>query len=204
MVWREMLGSMKEALEKQIGFLRELDRLKSVARRSILSHESRRENSAEHSWHVAMVAMTLVTYSDEPVDINRVVRMLLVHDIVEIDAGDTYIYDTAGNEGKMEREMQAADRLFGMLPPEQCVEFRALWDEFESKATPESRYANACDRLIPLLHNYWAKGHSWEENGVQSADVIRINSTIRDASASLWEYARTLIEDSLEKGYLRP
>lgn len=199
-----MLSGMKDTLEKQIGFLRELDRLKSVVRRSILSHESRRENSAEHSWHVAMVAMTLVEHSDEPVDLNRVIRMLLVHDIVEIDAGDTYIYDMAGNEGKKARELEAADRLFGMLPDPQRVEFRALWDEFESKATPESRFANACDRFIPLLHNYWAKGHSWEENGVQSADVIRINRAIGDASGTLWEYAHALIEESLEKGYLRP
>jgi putative hydrolases of HD superfamily len=189
-------------LQQQIDFLMELDKLKSILRRSILSHEPRRENSAEHSWHVVMVALLFAQYADEPVDLNRVVKLLLVHDIVEIDAGDVYIYDKNANVGKEERERQAATRLFGLLPPDQAAELLTYWEEFEAKATPEARFAGACDRIIPLLHNYYAKGHSWKEHGVELSDVYTINQVIADGSSSLWQAARHIIDTSVQLGYL--
>jgi len=181
----------------------EMDKLKSVYRRSILSHESRTENSAEHSWHVCLVALVLQEYAAPGLDSIKILKMLLVHDVVEIDAGDVYIYDEAGNEGKNEREMLAAERLFGLLPDEQALEFRQLWEEFERKETAEAKFAGACDRLIPLLHNYYAKGHSWKEHGIAETQVYAINSVIADGSPELWEYAKTLIQASVDKGYLK-
>ncbi|MCG8528428.1 MAG: HD domain-containing protein [Opitutales bacterium] len=197
------MNPIPERLERQVQFLIELDKLKSIYRQSYLSHEQRRENSGEHSWHVSIVALVLLEYADEKVDVLKVLKMLLIHDIVEIDAGDTYIYDPVGNEGKAEREIEAANRLFGMLPEEQAIEFRALWDEFEGKETAEAKFAGSCDRIIPLLHNYYAQGHSWKEHGIAKEQVYQINSVIEDGSASLWKFAKELIEESIKKGYLQ-
>jgi putative hydrolases of HD superfamily len=193
---------LPKRLAAQFRFLMELDKLKSVLRRSILSHENRVENSGEHSWHVVVVAMILEEHCDYPVDLFKVMKMLLVHDVVEIDAGDVYIYDTAGAEGKYEREQAAARRIFGLLPEDQASELLALWEEFEAKNTPDARFAGACDRLIPLLHNYCAQGHSWQEHGVAESQVIEINRVIGDASASLWDAAGRIIKESVARGYL--
>lgn len=193
---------MSDKLQQQIRFLMELDKLKSVLRRTLLSHEPRLENSGEHSWHVTLVAMIFAEYANVPIDLLRVLKMLLIHDIVEIDAGDVYIYDVQGNEGKVERERQAALRIFGLLPPEQAEALHGLWEEFEAKQTPEAKFAGACDRIIPLLHNFHAKGHSWQEHGIQKADVIAINQVIADGSTILWEAAREVIEESVRLGYL--
>jgi putative hydrolase of HD superfamily len=198
----DIKATIGERLQAQFTFLMELDKLKSVLRRSILSHEARRENSSEHSWHVAMMALTLIEYADQPVDPLRVLKMLLVHDVVEIDAGDVYIYDKQSNEGKVEREREAAKRIFGLLPEDQRAAFHDLWEEFEAKETAEAKFAGSCDRLIPLLHNFYAKGHSWKEHGVELASVWEINSVIQEGSKALWDAAREIIDASVKAGYL--
>lgn len=189
-------------LAQQIDFLIEMDRLKGVARRSPLANGSRVENSAEHSWHVALMALVLAGHAAEPVDTDRVVRMLLVHDIVEIDAGDTYAYDVSGNQDKVEREMQAAGRLFGLLPAEQAADFRALWDEFEARTTAEARFANALDRLMPLLHNYLNDGRVWREHEVTADQIRRRMAPVADGSAELGALVEAVLADSLDRGYL--
>jgi putative hydrolase of HD superfamily len=190
------------ALTDQIAFLSELDRLKGVLRASPVLGGARRENSAEHSWHVAMCALVLAPHAPAGVSVDRAVRMLLVHDIVEIDAGDAYIYDTAARAGKAQAEQQAADRLFGMLPDDQARRFRALWDEFEARQSPEARFARALDRLQPLLHNYVTEGKSWQEHNAQAADVYEMNRQIADCSPVLWDFALRIIRQSVQKGYL--
>ncbi len=150
-----------DRLAQQMAFIIEIDRLKTVLRRTLIADGSRHENSAEHSWHLALAAMVLAEHSDEPVALLRVLQMLLVHDIVEIDAGDTFYYDDAGRQDKAEREQRAADHLFGLLPDDQAAELHALWTEFEARQTAEARFANALDRLMPLIHNTLNDGHTW-------------------------------------------
>jgi putative hydrolase of HD superfamily len=187
---------------RQIEFLIEVDRLKNVLRRSYLMDESRRENSAEHSWHLAVAGLILAEHADEPIDVCRVLRMAVIHDLVEIDAGDTYIYDTAGAADKAVREREAAERIFGILPADQAAELRALWDEFEAVATPEARYAAALDRLIPLLHNFHTQGRSWQEHGIVAERVYARNAVIANGSEALWEFARSIIDEAVARGYL--
>lgn len=194
---------MNQRLLKQIGFIREIDRLKTILRRSYLLDKSRRENDAEHSWHISVAALLLSEYADEKVNILKVIKMLLIHDIVEIDAGDTFIYDDQGHEGKFEKEQEAARRLFGLLPDDQQKEFSELWMEFEEKLTPEAKYAAAIDRMAPLLHNYYTGGKAWQEHGITSDKVFAKNSMIQDGSDELWQFARFLIEDAVEKGFLK-
>jgi putative hydrolase of HD superfamily len=194
---------INNSLQKQIAFLVEVDKLKEVYRRSVLMDKSRHENDAEHSWHLAMMALILSDYANEKnISLLHVVKMLLIHDIVEIDAGDTFCYDEKGYEDKAEREQKAADRIFGMLPEEQANEIHALWREFEKRETPEARFAAALDRLQPLLHNYFTEGYSWKKNNVTSDKVLQRNTIIAEGSEELWQYAKTLIEDAVEKGYL--
>ncbi len=173
-----------------------------MLRRSYLIDGSRRENSAEHSWHLALLALTLAEHANEPVDVARVVQMVLLHDIVEIDAGDTFLYDQQGNSSKAEREQQAAARILGLLPAAQRDEFVALWREFEERQTAESRFANALDRFMPLLHNYHNQGRPWQAHGVTREHVITMTGHIVEGSTILWDYALTLINDAVEKGYL--
>lgn len=191
-----------DRLTQQIGFLIEIDRLKSVIRRTYLANGTRHENSAEHSWHLAMMAMVLSEHANEKVELLRVLKMLLIHDIVEIDAGDTFIYDKVGALDKEEREQKAAERIFGLLPEEQTRELRDLWDEFEAGDTPEARFAKSLDRLMPLLHNYEIKGGSWQEHGIKSHQVLALNAHIGDGSETLAQLAFSVIEDSVAKGYL--
>ncbi len=191
-----------ERLDRQIGFIFEADKLKSVLRRSYLLNENRHENSAEHSWHLSVMALILAEHANADVDMLRVLKMLLVHDIVEIDSGDTYIYDVAGNHTKAAREQEAARRIFGLLPDDQSAELQQLWQEFEARETPEARFAAALDRLMPLLHNYHTQGRSWREHGITKEQVWRLNRHIEDGSKSLWEYAEALIDDAAAKGYL--
>lgn len=199
-----MLARMPDAdrLARQLEFILEVDRLKSVLRRSLLVDGSRNENSAEHSWHIALMAVVLAEHADEVVDVARVVRMLLVHDVVEIDAGDTYVYDVEATSGKAEREGRAAERLFGLLPEDQAAEVRALWDEFERRATPEARFAHAIDRLQPLLHNFATQGRAWRHHGVTADRVESVNRHMAEGSERLWEHARRLIAEAVERGYL--
>ncbi len=190
-------------LGRQIGFILEIDKLKSVLRRTWLTDQSRRENSAEHSWHLALMTVLLREYAAEKdLDVLRVVKMVLIHDLVEIDAGDTLVYDTVGARDKRAREEKAADRLFRLLPPDQAAEIRGLWEEFEDRRTPEARYAAALDRLQPILHNYHTQGRAWKEHGVTSAMVIDRNQHIAEGSPSLWEFVQGLVRDAVAKGYL--
>ncbi len=191
-----------EKLEKQINFILELDKLKSIMRRSYLLNRERFEDSAEHSWHVSVLALTLAEHADDEIDLTHVLKMLLIHDVVEIDAGDTYFFDKKGNSDKTEREMKAAERIFGLLPPEQENDFRSAWEEYEEGDTKNARFANALDRFIPLLHNYYTQGKSWQEHKVRFEQVMTLKEPIEKGSKSLWEYAHSLILSAVEKGYL--
>ena len=192
-----------ERLEQQIAFLLEIDKLKSVLRRTYLLNDPRHENSAEHSWHLAVMAMLLAEHANAEVNLLHVLKMLLVHDVVEIDSGDTYIYDVAGNESKATREQEAAERIFGLLPDDQRDEMHRLWGEFEERTTPEARFAAALDRLMPMLHNYHTQGRAWLEHGITDAQVIDRNGHMAEGAAGLWEYAEAMIQDAVGQGYLR-
>ena len=196
------MDAQAERLHRQLTFVLELDRLKTILRRTYLLDESRHENSAEHSWHLAMMALVLAEHANTPVDPLRVLKMLLVHDVVEIDADDTYIYDTAGAQDKAAREQAAATRIFGLLPPDQEGELRALWEEFEARITPEARFAAALDRLMPILHNALTQGRSWREHGIQAAQVLERNAHIADGSEALWHYAHGVIAQAVSAGHL--
>jgi putative hydrolase of HD superfamily len=190
-------------LDQQINFILEIDKLKSILRQTpITGPERRRENTAEHSWHIAVIAGLFAEYAPSTVDISRVMRMLLIHDIVEIDAGDTFAYDTVGYSDKEERERRAADRLFGLLPADQAVELRGLWDEFEDFATPESRYANALDRLQPLLLNSRTGGGSWNSHRVTRAQVLTRMAPIQAGAPELWPVVLALVDDASARGWL--
>jgi len=191
-----------DRLTEQITFLLEIDKLKNVQRRTYLVEGNRRENSAEHSWHVAVMAMLLAEHAAQPVELKRVLQMLLVHDIVEVDAGDTYCYDPQGEQDKEKRERQAADRLFGLLPADQGRHFRELWEEFDARQTAESRFANACDRLLPMMHNYYSGGISWKEHSISSAQVYERNGCISEGSKEMWEIAAELIRKGVAEGLL--
>ncbi|HHF3023670.1 HD domain-containing protein [Vibrio diabolicus] len=193
-----------ERLEKQLALVIELDKLKSILRRTrIKSAEGRLENSGEHSWHVALMAILMEEHANAPVDICRVMKMLLIHDVVEIDAGDTFVYDTAASQEQAEKEIRAAERLFGMLPSDQEQELLALWHEFEAAQTDDAKYAKALDRLIPMLLNYHNNGQSWKEHGVSREQALTINKRIEFGSVTLWDKAKELIEEATEKGWLK-
>ena len=189
-------------LNKQVDFLVEIDKLKNIYRRSFLMDGEKNENSAEHSWHVAMMSILLIDYSEENTDQLHVLKMLLIHDIVEIDAGDTFCYDETAALDKESREKSAADRLFNILPPDQAAELRELWNEFEAGITPEAKFASALDRLMPILHNYFTEGKGWKLHGVRKHQVISRNRDIRKGSEVLWKYARSIIDESVKLGYL--
>ncbi len=193
-----------DRLEKQLALLIELDKLKSVLRRTrVKSAEGRLENSGEHSWHVALMAVLMEEHANAPVDICRVMKMLLIHDVVEIDAGDTFVYDTAASKEQAEKEIKAAERLFGMLPTDQGQELLALWQEFEAAQSDDAKYAKALDRLISMLLNYHNNGQSWKENSVTREQALTINKRIEFGSVTLWDKAKELIEKATEKGWLK-
>jgi putative hydrolase of HD superfamily len=193
-----------ERLADQVRFILEIDRLKCVFRQTVLLDRSRRENDAEHSWHLALMAVVLAEHAREPVDVGRVVRMVLVHDLVEIDAGDTFCYDEEGARDKAEREERAAERVFGLLPADQAGEFRALWDEFEAMETPEAKFAAALDRFQPLLHNAYTRGMAWRKHWVTADQVTARNAHIADGAPALWDLAQRLIRDAVAQGHLAP
>lgn len=193
-----------ERLEKQLALVIELDKLKSILRRTrVKSAEGRLENSGEHSWHVTLMAILMEEHANAPVDICRVMKMLLIHYVVEIDAGDTFVYDTAASQEQVEKEIRAAERLFGMLPSDQEQELLALWHEFEAAQTDDAKYAKALDRLIPMLLNYHNNGQSWKEHGVSREQALTINKRIEFGSVTLWDKAKELIEEATEKGWLK-
>lgn len=189
-------------LEQQIRFIVEIDKLKTIRRRTYVIDERRNENTAEHSWHIAVMAMILAEYANDKIDVNKVVRMALVHDIVEIDAGDTFMYDSVGALDKAEREQRAAERLFNLLPADQAVEMRALWEEFEARQTAEARFAAAMDRLTPQLQNFNTNGGSWKEHAISQERVLDRNRTMGEGSADLWEFTQRLLDRAVEKGIL--
>ena len=191
-----------ERLKKQIEFIFEVDKLKRILRQSILTDGKKRENDAEHSWHISLMAILLSEYSNEDIDVLRVIKMLLIHDIVEIDAGDTYCYDKEGHNDKREREEKAAKRIFGMLPKDQCDDMISLWEEFELMETAESKYAASLDRLQPLLLNYATNGKSWRDHDIESKQILERNAHIENGSKELWKFAKNMIYDCIEKGYL--
>ena len=193
-----------DELASRLAFVYELDRLKTVLRQSMLTDDSRQENSAEHSWHLAMTAMTLAPMADEPIDVSRAIKILLVHDIVEIDAGDVFIYDDEQRAAAEAAEQAAAERIFGLLPDDQAVEFRALWDEYEDRSTPEGRFAYACDRLQPLLLNVAIGGGSWRHHGVTADRVKAINGAIDDGLSQVWTVAERFIDQAVADGQLLP
>ena len=175
----------------------------SILPRWCASAEGRLENSGEHSWHVTLMAILMEEHANAPVDICRVMKMLLIHDVVEVDAGDTFVYDTAASQEQAEKEIRAAERLFGMLPSDQEQELLALWHEFEAAQTDDAKYAKALDRLIPMLLNYHNNGQSWKEHGVSREQVLTINKRIEFGSVTLWDKAKELIEEATEKGWLK-
>jgi putative hydrolase of HD superfamily len=189
-------------LEQQIRFIVEIDKLKTIRRRTYVIDENRSENTAEHSWHIAVMAMILAEYANEKIDVTKVVKMALVHDIVEIDAGDTFMYDTVGALDKAEREQRAAERIFNLLPADQAVEMRALWDEFEARQTAEARFAAAMDRLTPQLQNFNTNGGSWKDHAISRERVIDRNRTMGEGSADLWEFTQRLLDRAVERGIL--
>ncbi|HNR89457.1 MAG TPA: HD domain-containing protein [Spirochaetota bacterium] len=189
-----------DRLRAQIAFIVEIDKLKQVLRRNYLADGSRRENDAEHSWFFATAALVLREHAKEAIDIARVVSMALIHDIVEIDAGDTFIYDTAARADQHEREERAAARLFGLLPDDQARDLRALWDEFEAGKTPEARYARAIDRLSAVLLNHASGGKAWREHGVPASRLREVNGAIADGSPAIWEHVRGIIDDAVARG----
>ena len=190
-------------LDRQLAFLVEIDRLKQVYRQTLLMDGTRRENSAEHSWHIAVMAPLLAEYaSSEGLDMSRVVQMLLVHDLVEIDAGDTYCYDPQARQDQHAREVAAAGRLFSLLPGDQAGWAQGLWEEFEARQTPEASFAVALDRLQPLVHNFHTQGRQWQHHGVHSDQVRRRMRPMREGAPRLWAYAEALIDESVALGYL--
>jgi len=198
-----VLPEQKDRFRQQIEFILEVDKLKNVLRKTILMDRSRRENSAEHSWHIALSVLILSEYAkDSDVDLFQVMKILLVHDLIEIDAGDTYCYDDQGRKDQTRREKKAADRIFNLLPADQARTLRELWDEFEERKTPESRFANALDRLQPFLHNYFTEGQIWQENNIKSAQVKSRMHPVDDGAPVLWNYVSSLIDDGVKKGFL--
>lgn len=190
-------------LLKQIAFIKEIDKLKYIQRKTKLFNSDRHENDAEHSWHLAMMTIVLAEHSDKPIDVLKVVKMVLIHDIVEIDAGDVFIYDTLKNHTNTDEELLAAQRIFGLLPEEQAKEFIAIWQEFEDGKTDEAKFAKTMDRFEPLLQNTSNNGGTWTEFDVPYQKVYDKKITIKDGSATIWNYAENLINESVEKGILK-
>lgn len=192
-----------DRLKQQLSFLMEIDRQKEIIRQTYLASGSRKETDAEHAWHMAVMCLILSEYANEPIDVAKTVMMLLTHDLVEIDAGDTYAYDVQGNATKRERELKAADRIYGLLPKEQGTYLRELWDEFEAMETPEAKFANALDKIQPILLTEQAKGKSWLEHGVKESQIMGRNARTHEGSEELWSYVREIIQKSVDAGLIR-
>ncbi|WP_210493777.1 HD domain-containing protein [Patulibacter sp. SYSU D01012] len=191
-------------LRRQLEFVVEVDRMKAVLRASPVASVARRENDAEHSWHLALMVLVLAQHAAEPVDVGRTLELVVVHDLVEVYAGDTVIHDPAARVGQAERELAAADRLFALLPGGQGERLRAAWEEFEAHATPEARFARSMDRLQPILQNWVTGGGSWEDHDVTPADMRARTGIIADGAPGLWAAAEVLIDEAARRGLLRP
>lgn len=193
---------INERLLKDMEFIIELDKMKSILRQTSLINEDRREDDAQHSWHISMMAMILSEYSNEKVDVCKVIKMLLTHDLVEIFAGDTFCYDKAGNSDKREREVAAAEKIFGMLDEDKGKELRGLWDEFEEMETPEALFATSMDRLQPMLNNYHNDGGTWKKFDVAKSDIYKRINPVKKSSDDLWSFVEHMLEDAFEKGFI--
>lgn len=193
-----------ERLQQQFNFIKEIDKEKLIGRQTYLSDTSRKENDAEHAWHMAIMTILLSEYANEKIDVLKTITMLLIHDIVEIDAGDTYAYDQAGLETQREREEKAADRIFGMLPEDQAKKFRDLWEEFEAKSTPEAKFARAMDNIQPMMLNAVTDGKAWMEHGVYLNQILKRNEITPKGSEELWKYAyESFVEPNVQKGRIK-
>lgn len=190
-------------LKQQMEFIVEVDKVKNIVRQTWLADGGRKENDAEHSWHMALMAYLLKEYSTEEIDVAKVMLMTLIHDLVEIDAGDTYAYDDKGNATKRAREVAAADRIFGLLPPDQGTYFRQLWEEFESYESADAKFAHLLDNFQPLLLNDAAEGISWTEHEVKKSQVYKRNEHAEEASPEIWEQMKEIIEKHIALGNLR-
>lgn len=190
-------------LEQQIQFITEIDKVKNIFRQTYLADKNRKENDAEHSWHIALMAYLLQEYAEEPVDVGRVMLMVLIHDLVEIDAGDTYAYDLKGAETKWEREAAAADRIFHILPEDQGNHLRGLWEEFEEYKTADAKYAHLLDNFQPLLLNDASGGRSWAEHEVKKSQIYKRNEHIAETSAEIWECMQKIVEKHIDKGNVK-
>lgn len=201
---QDFIPSGNERLDKQLLFTAEIDQLTQIARRTVLIDKSRRENDAEHSWHIAVMAMLFSEYAKEPVDIGRVVQMCVVHDLIEIYAGDTFAYDEKGNMNKEEREKLAADKLFSLIPEEQGKMIRDLWEEFDRMDTPDSKFAACMDRLQPFYHNTLTDGHTWVEGNATRAAVEKRMAVIKEFMPEVYKWMDANMDAAIEKGWLRP
>lgn len=191
---------MDDRLKKQMEFILEADKLKKIGRQTYISDGTRKENDSEHSWHLALMAVLLAEHSNSELDILKVLTMVLIHDIVEIDAGDTYAYDIAANQSKRQREEAAADRIFNILPKDQAVWLRDVWEEFEACESIEAKFARALDNVQPIMLNDATDGKAWREHGVKKMQVMGRNKITPEGSDNLWEYVRQLIIDNVKKG----
>lgn len=192
-----------DRMKKQIEFLMEIDKVKNIFRQTYLADGVRKENDAEHSWHLAIAAFLLQEYAKEDVDVLKVIIMVLIHDLVEIDAGDTYAYDTEGAKTKRAREVAAADRIFGILPEDQGAYFRELWEEFEAYESADAKYAHLLDNFQPLLLNHESGGKSWEEHDVKKSQIYKRNEKIEETSPEVWEYMKRIVGEHMELGQIR-
>ncbi len=190
-------------LLKQVEFIKEIDKLKYIQRKTKLLNSDRPENDAEHSWHLAMMAIVLAAHSNQPIDLLKVIKMVLIHDVVEIDAGDTFIYDTQKNHTNTDKELLAAQRIFGILPEAQAQELILIWKEFEEGITAEAKFARSMDRFEPLLQNTSNNGGTWTEFNVPYQKVYDKKKVIKEGAEAIWDYAEGLIEDSVQKGILK-
>ncbi len=193
---------VNERLLRDMEFIVELDKMKTILRQTSLISQDRHEDDAQHSWHIAVMAMILDKYADEKIDTCKVIKMLLIHDLVELYAGDTFCYDKDANRDKEERELAAADKIFGMLSQDKAREMRALWDEFEEMETPEALFAASMDRLQPMLNNYHNQGGTWKKYDVPQADIYERISPVKKSSTSLWEFVEHMLEDAFDKGLI--
>jgi putative hydrolase of HD superfamily len=192
-----------DSLVRQVNFIKEIDKLKYIQRKTKLFNSDRTENDAEHSWHLAMMTIVLAEHADKPVDVLKVLKMVLIHDIVEIDAGDTFIYDTIKSHTNTDEELIAATRIFGLLPTDQAEEFISVWKEFEEGVTNEAKFARSMDRFEPLLQNTSNNGGTWTEFDVPYQKVYEKKKAIKEGSTTIWDYAENLINDSVAKGILK-
>lgn len=192
-----------ERLEQQLKFIVEIDKVKNIFRQTYLADGRRKENDAEHSWHIALMAYLLQEYAEEPVDVPKVMLMVLIHDLVEIDAGDTYAYDSEGAKTKREREVKAAERIFGILPEDQGAYLRELWDEFEEYETADAKYAHLLDNFQPLLLNDASDGKSWKEHTVQKDQIYKKNEKIPETSAEVWKKMQDIIQKHIDLGHVK-